>query len=213
MDRIGRAFYMRPKDPLHWLISGWKWPPENFRIQLRTVLCKDDWLVVTDGTMLKAVLLDMTKLAKMDNGLYIVEKSGRYRWMHKVSDNLTLWPKWDQIFDSENTYHVFNVKSEFLKDDVELSAANLNHYISTLDGIYPFIHPRIIKTALKPAWNILELWVPRLFYLDGLRNRPFLLLGKDKIVAMMPMEHSVNETLQYFEKRSGSEVAGINTIP
>jgi hypothetical protein len=215
MDEIGRSFYMRSGDPLHWLICGWKIPACELRLHLRTILIKDDWMVKTDGAVIKAVLLDTSKIPKIDPGLYVVEASGRYRWLHKGSSNLTLWPSWEDLFPAEENYHVYEWR--YSSEDPELLASQINWRINKISRLYPIIHPGLIKTALTPRWYPKEFWVPKIDPLFSAKDQctyPFLFLGEHplRIAAVMPMRHNLTETENELRQLEISAL-GIHSIP
>ena len=200
MNKIGIPFYMRPGDPLRWLIGGWKIPSDDVRIHIRTILIKDNWMVKNDGSMIKAIFVDPKK-NNLTDGIYVIEKSGRHRWLHLVSNDLALWPDWIKTLGKKNQYDFFewNMSTE----DIDMIGVFLNHRLAMKHEKYPFIHPSLIKIAFTPNWYPTELWVPKIDPLFSTKDfkGPYVLLGRlpMRMTIIMPMRSSLSEEMYQFK--------------
>ena len=205
MNSVGIPFYMQPGDPLRWLIGGWKIPGDEIRVHMRTVLIKDNWMVKNDGSMIKAIFVDPNKM-KLDDSIYVVEARGRYRWLHKATEEIKLWPDWVRSLGKKVDFDFFewNIGTE----DLDMIGMNVNYLLATSHDKYPFIHPKMFKVAFTPHWYPNEFWLPKM---DPLFNpekdcRPYILVGRQplRLVIIMPMRHTLREN--YKELKSVGQV-------
>lgn len=201
MDKVGVSFYMRPGDPLRWLIGGWRIPNDEIRVHMRTILVKDNWMVKNDGSMIKAIFLQ-PKQYTVDDGLYVVEARGRNRWLHKATEDMSLWPDWVKSIGKANEYDYFEWSP--VTEDIEMIGVSLNHLLATMNGKYPYIHPRLLKTAFTPYWYPAEFWTPKidpLFSTKDFKN-PYIFVGRQpmRLAILMPMRHSLEEDMHQFKQ-------------
>ena len=201
MKSVGIPFYMRPGDPLRWLIGGWKIPNDEVRVHMRTILIKDNWMVKNDGSMVKATFVDPKK-QNMDDALYVVEARGRYRWLHKATEEMDMWPDWVKTLGTRNQYDMF--EWQMASEDIDMIAVYLNHLLAISNEKYPFIHPQLIKTAFTPSWYPTEIWLPKIDPLFDPKkfHAPYVLVGRQplRLVILMPMRHTLKEEMHSFKE-------------
>jgi hypothetical protein len=191
---------MRKGDPLRWLIGGWQKIPDEIRVHMRTILIKDNWMVKSDGSMIKAIFVNPKN--PIDDGLYVIESQGRHRWLHKATEEMDLWPKWTAAIGKKADYDFF--EWNMTTEDIDMIGVYFNHFMATKHEKYPFVHPRLLKTAFTPNWYPSELWTPKidpLFSTKDFKN-PYIFLGRQpmRMVIIMPMRHALIEEMRQFKE-------------